>query len=76
MAKAILLFLFANEVPMWLLVSVLQFFIPLNMVMRTCCINGVAQHKVHWLAALLIFVGVIISFCTLGHGDEVSKMIL
>ena len=65
--------MFANEVPIWLLVSLLQFFIPLNMVMRTCCIVGVEQHKIHWLAALLIFGGVIISFFTLTNQERVSK---
>ena len=67
-----LLFLFANEVPVWLLISLMQFFIPLNMVMRTCCIGGVEQYKVHWLATVVIFAGVIVNFLTLKSSDKVS----
>ena len=42
------------------------------MVMRTCCIGGVEQYKIHWLAAMVIFAGVIVSFLTLTVSDKVS----
>lgn len=42
------------------------------MVMRTCCIVGVEQKKIHWLAAFTIFAGVIVSFLTLTASDKVS----
>ena len=38
MLKSFFLFWPANVMPLWLLVSLLQVFIPLNMILRSCCI--------------------------------------
>jgi len=40
---AMYMFLFfwpAKTLPIWLLISMLQFFIPLNMLLRSCCMEG------------------------------------
>jgi hypothetical protein len=38
MLKSFFLFWPANVMPLWLLVAMLQLFIPLNMILRSCCI--------------------------------------
>jgi hypothetical protein len=65
MLKSFLLFWPANVMPLWLLVGMLQLFIPLNMLMRTCCIQDVLHYGVHWGSALVIFIGVIVCMMTL-----------
>lgn len=70
MLKSFFLFYPANVLPMWLLICLLQLFIPLNMLLRTCCIDEVSQYKIHWLSSLTILLGCIISMFTLGGDPE------
>lgn len=65
MMKSFFLFWPANVMPLWLLVAMLQMFIPLNMILRSCCIQNVLHYNVHWISALTIFVGCIVSMMTL-----------
>jgi hypothetical protein len=65
MLKSFFLFWPANVMPLWLLVSMLQLFIPLNMILRSCCIQNVLHHNVHWLSALVIIIGCVLSVMTL-----------
>ena len=65
MLKSFFLFWPANVMPIWLLVSMLQLFIPLNMILRSCCINNVLHYNIHWISALVIIVGCIVSAITL-----------
>lgn len=59
--------------PIWLLVTLLQLFIPLNMMLRSCCIDGVEHRKIHWFASLIIIAGCSINMVTLKDVDnEVS----
>ena len=71
--KAFFLFWPANAMPMWLLISLLQLFIPLNMLLKSFCIDGVQHHKIHWIAALIIMVGCIVNMVTLGHQDHLKN---
>ena len=57
MLYAFFLFWPANVIPLWLLTSLLQLFIPLNMLLRSCCI-GLKHYKIHYLAGLVILVSV------------------
>ena len=41
MIKSFCLFWPANALPIWLLISLMQLFIPLNMLLRACCIEEV-----------------------------------
>mmetsp|Transcript_14262 Transcript_14262/g.24261 ORF Transcript_14262/g.24261 Transcript_14262/m.24261 type:complete len:124 (+) Transcript_14262:437-808(+) len=51
--------------PLWLLVSLLQLFIPLNILMKSCCIEEVEHHWIHWLSSLIIFIGCVVNSLTL-----------
>jgi len=74
MLKSFFLFWPANVMPLWLLVSMLQLFIPLNMILRSCCIQNVLHYNVHWLSALVILVGCIISMLTLNQDNQEEKV--
>ena len=79
--KAFFLFWPANTMPMWLLISLLQLFIPLNLLLKSFCIDGVQHYKIHWIAACIIFVGCIINMFTLGYqnhmtGDEKKQNVV
>lgn len=60
MLYAFFLFWPANMIPLWLLVSLLQLFIPLNMLFRSCCI-GLKHYKMHVLAGFVILVAIVIN---------------
>ena len=60
MLYAFFLFWPANVVPVWMLVTLLQFFIPLNMLFRSCCI-GMKHHPQHYIAGLIILVAVVLT---------------
>ena len=47
-------------IPLWLLVSLLQFFIPLNMLFRSCCI-GLKHYTLHVAAGFIILFAVVIN---------------
>ena len=58
----------ANTIPMWLLVSLLQFFIPLNMFIRWCCMK-LKFHRLQYWAGLIIVVAIALAFMDL-HNEE------
>ena len=60
MLYAFFLFWPANMIPLWLLVSLLQFFIPLNMLFRSCCI-GLKHYAMHVAAGFIILIAVILN---------------
>jgi hypothetical protein len=60
MAYAFLLFWPANVISPWLMISLLQFFIPLNLFFKSC-FSRLEYFRVHFIASLVIFVGVIIN---------------
>ena len=60
MLYAFFLFWPANMIPLWLLVSLLQFFIPLNMLFRSCCI-GLKHYTMHVIAGFIILAAVILN---------------
>lgn len=60
MLYAFFLFWPANMIPIWLLISLLQFFIPLNMLFRSCCI-GLKHYLVHVVAGCIILAGIILN---------------
>ena len=60
MLYAFFLFWPANVIPVYLLITLLQTFIPLKMFFRTCCI-GLKHHKRHILAGAIIIISVVIS---------------
>jgi hypothetical protein len=61
---AFFLFWPANVVPIFMLVSLLQLFIPLSVFMRQCCI-GLKHYKIHIVAAGVILVGILFSYIDL-----------
>lgn len=64
MARAVLLFWPANVLPLYLLITLLQIYIPLNYLMRQLVV-GVKQHKKHTFAALTILLAVGVNSSTL-----------
>ena len=60
MLYAFFLFWPANVLPIWLLVTLLQLFIPLNLLVRGCCVK-VALHKTHIAAGIIIFCAVAVN---------------
>lgn len=65
--KAFFLFWPANVVPIWLLLTMLQYKIPFITLLRSCCIEEVSHYLIHWFSALLIFVGCIVNIFTLKY---------
>lgn len=60
-------------IPLWLLVSLLQFFIPLNMLFRSCCI-GLKHYTVHVVSGFIILVAVIVNMVDIsGSKTEYTK---
>ena len=51
----------ANVMPVWLLIILLQLFIPLNTLLRSSCV-GLKHYKIHMFSSLIIIVGCAISF--------------
>lgn len=60
MLYAFFLFWPANIIPVWLLCILLQFFIPLNMFFRSCCV-GNSHYKKHIVAGFIVTVGVAVA---------------
>lgn len=69
--KSLLLFWSANTVTPWMLIALLQLYIPLNMFLRSCCIENISHYLRHWVIGLLIFTGCVVSLFTL-QNDEMS----
>ena len=63
--KAFFLIWPANVMPLWLLISILQVFIPLNMTLRSLCIGHVSHYRFHWASGFVILVGGILNMLTL-----------
>lgn len=63
--KSLLLFWSANTVTPWMLIALLQLYIPLNMFLRSCCIENISHYLRHWVIGLLIFTGCVVSLFTL-----------
>jgi hypothetical protein len=61
MLYAFFLFWPANVIPVWLLIILLQLFIPFNMLVRSACI-GLRHFKIHAVSGFVIFAAVLISF--------------
>jgi hypothetical protein len=57
MIYAFLLFWPANVISPWLMVSLLQFFIPLNLYFKAC-FSGFQYYRVHFAASFIILLGV------------------
>lgn len=60
MVYAFLLFWPANVISPWLMVSLLQFFIPLNLYFKAC-FSGLEYYRVHFAASFVIILGVAIN---------------
>ena len=58
MLYAFFLFWPANIIPLWLLVSLLQFFIPLNMIFRSCCMR-LKHFYMHMVAGFIILCAIV-----------------
>ena len=69
MLYAFFLFWPANMIPIWLLVSLLQFFIPLNMLFRSCCI-GLKHYTTHVIAGFIILVAVVLNMVDITDSKE------
>ena len=72
MLYAFFLFWPANMIPIWLMVSLLQFFIPLNMLFRSCCL-GLKHYAIHVIAGFVILAATVLNMVDLADGDEVEK---
>jgi len=66
---AFFLFWPANMLPIWLLVSLLQFFIPLNMLFRSCCL-GLKHYTVHAIASFVIMAAALINIVDVSEHHE------
>jgi len=73
MLKSFFFFWPANMMPLWLLTCLLQLFVPLNLMLRSCCIEEVSQYKVHWLSSFVILGGCIISMFSINGIDETQE---
>lgn len=62
MFYAFFLFWPANVIPIWMLIVLLQLFVPFNMLVRRGCI-GLTHYSVHVLAGLVIILAVALAFC-------------
>jgi hypothetical protein len=60
MFYAFFLFWPANVIPVWLVITCLQLFIPLNLFLRSLCV-GLKHYKVHIYASLLILIGIAVN---------------
>lgn len=68
MFYAFFLFWPANVIPVWLMVTLLQLFIPLNMFLRSLCV-GLKHYKIHIFASFVIIVGVAVNLGDLSEDD-------
>ena len=72
MLYAFFLFWPANVIPVYLLITLLQFFIPLKMLFRSCCI-GLKHYTKHVIAGAIILVGVVLSMVDVAQLDNEDK---
>lgn len=72
MLYAFFLFWPANVIPVWLLVTFLQFFIPLNMLFRACCIDS-KHYLTHIFAGFIITSAVILNMVDILGNNEKSS---
>ena len=75
MLYAFFLFWPANVIPIWLLCALLQFFIPLNMFFRSCCV-GNSHYKRHIVAGLIVTCGVVITMIDVIQAPEDKDLYL
>ena len=68
--KTFFIFWAANLLPIWLFTSLLQLFIPFNILIRACCIKDSRHYATHWLTSLLILIGAIIHMMMLIHAKD------
>lgn len=68
MFYAFFLFWPANEISPWLMITLLQFFIPMNMIFGKCC-SGIQYYKIHVMAALVILAGIVVNMFSLGYEE-------
>ncbi len=73
MLYAFFLFWPANMIPLWLLCSLLQFFIPLNMLFRSCCI-GLKHYTTHVVAGFIILIAVICNMINIGDDKKDKEL--
>ena len=66
---AFFLFWPANVIPIWVFTSLLQFFIPLNLLFRWCCL-GLKHYLVHIIACVVITVAAAINLADLAFHDQ------
>ena len=60
----------SNVMPIWLFITVLQLKIPLNLLLRTCCIEELSNFKITWISAAVITFGFFINVLTLTGKQE------
>ena len=72
MLYAFFLFWPANMIPLWLLVSLLQFFIPLNMLFRSC-IMGLQHYTRHVIAGFVICAAVVLNFIDITDSEQLKE---
>jgi hypothetical protein len=71
MIYAFLLFWPANIISPWLFITLLQFYIPMNMFFRTC-VNKQTYFKIHFYSAFLILIGVGLGAIALNNQNDRS----
>jgi len=72
MVYAFLLFWPANVISPWLFITLLQFFIPLNLFFKSCVLK-LKYTRVHFIAGFLILAGVAINLVGLKN-ESVEKV--
>jgi len=72
MFYAYFLFWPSNEISPILLISLLQFFIPMNMIFGKCC-SGIQYYKIHMIAALVIVAGIAVNMATVYSEEGETK---
>lgn len=73
MLYAFFLFWPANQIRLWMLVSLLQFFIPLNMLFRSCCI-GLKHYTAHVVAGFIIVFAILLNVIDINANPEDKEM--
>ena len=72
MVYAFLLFWPANILSPWLFITLLQFYIPMNLFLKSF-INKLQYNRIHFYSAFLILVGIALSLCgIINHSRTVS----
>ena len=72
MVYAFLLFWPANVISPWLFITLLQFYIPMNLFFKSF-INKLQYNRIHFYSAFLILAGIALSLCgIINQGKTVS----